>query len=49
MLDKKNKKYLPVVDPGFQVRGEGGGLKILFEVFRVKNQDFMSKNHVFQF
>jgi hypothetical protein len=47
MLDKKNKKYLPVVDPGFQVRGEGGGLKILFEVFRVKNQDFMSKNHMF--
>jgi hypothetical protein len=22
MLDKKNKKYLPVVDPGFQVRGD---------------------------
>ena len=43
-------------DPGFQVRGGGGHLKILrraeggvniFEVFRVKNHDFTPKNHIF--
>jgi hypothetical protein len=43
-------------DPGFQVRGGGerlkkwcrveGGAKI-FGVFRVKNHDFMPKNHIF--
>ena len=42
-------------DPGFQVRG-GGHLKRLrrvegganiFGVFRVKNQDFTPKNHIF--
>ena len=44
-------------DPGFQVRG-GAHLKKLrraeggatfFGVFRVKNHDFMPKNHFFQF
>jgi hypothetical protein len=42
------------VDPGFQVRGAHlkklrraeGGVKI-FGVFRVKNHDFMPKNHIF--
>ena len=41
-------------DPGFQVRGAHlknsrraeGGAKI-FGVFRVKNHDFMQKNHIF--
>ena len=45
----------PRADPGFQVRGGGalknlrraeGGAKIL-ELFRVKNHDFTSKNHIF--
>ena len=31
-------------DPGFQVRGGGGGaLKFVFGVFRVKNHDFTQK------
>ena len=43
-------------DPGFQVRGGGAHLKKLrraegganiFGVFRVKNHDFMPKNHIF--
>ena len=44
------------MDPGFQVRRDGvhlkklrrteGGTKI-FGVFRVKNHDFMQKNHIF--
>ena len=42
------------VDPGFQVRGAhfkklrraDGGAK-MFGVFRVKNQHFMQKNHIF--
>jgi hypothetical protein len=43
-------------DPGFQVRGVGADLKKLhraeggtkfFGVFRVKNHDFMPKNHIF--
>ena len=49
----------PGADPGFQVRGGGGGgahLKKLhraeggtniFGVFRVKNHDFTPKNHIF--
>ena len=46
---------LPGADPGFQVRGGAhlkklrraeGGVKI-FGVFRVKNNDFMPKNHIF--
>jgi hypothetical protein len=45
----------PGADPGFQVRGGAhlkklcraeGGAKI-FGVFRVKNHDFMPKNHIF--
>ena len=32
-------------DPGFQVRG--GALKKIVGVFRVKNQDFTPKNHIF--
>ena len=44
----------PRADPGFQVRGGAlknlrraeGGAKIL-ELFRVKNHDFTSKNHIF--
>ena len=44
----------PGADPGFQVRG--GALKKIapsrgrheiFGVFRVKNHDFMPKNHIF--
>ena len=44
-------------DPGFQVRGGGGvhlkklrrskGGKKFVGVFRVKNHDFMPKNHIF--
>ena len=34
-------------DPGFQVRGEGGTLKKMVWLFRVKNHDFMPKNHIF--
>ena len=33
-------------DPGFQVRGAEGGTNI-FGVFRVKNHDFTSTNHIF--
>ena len=44
-------------DPGFQVRGGGalkksapsGGRRENLGVFRVKNHDFMPKNHFFQF
>ena len=45
----------PGADPGFQVRGGAhlkklcqaeGGTQI-FGVFRMKNHDFMSKNHIF--
>jgi hypothetical protein len=32
-------------DPGFQVRG--GVLQKIVGVFRVKNHDFMPKNHIF--
>jgi hypothetical protein len=47
--------YFSGEDPGFQVRGGAylkklrrveGGAKI-FGVFRVKNQDFTPKNHIF--
>ena len=36
-------------DPGFQVSGGGTHLKKskIFGVFRVKNHDFMQKNHIF--
>ena len=45
-------------DPGFQVRGGGGGTHVkklrraeggakIVEVFRVKNHDFTPKNHIF--
>jgi hypothetical protein len=46
----------PGADPGFQVRKGGVHLKKLhraeggtqiFGVFRMKNHDFMSKNHIF--
>ena len=54
-----DNKYLAGADPGFQVRGGGGGgahLKKLrraeggsknFRVFRVKYHDFMPTNHIF--
>ena len=47
---------LPGADPGFQVRGGGDALKQIAPsggrrenvwVFRVKNHDFTSKNHIF--
>jgi len=41
----KNEDYTGA-DPGFQVRG-GGKLKKFVGVFRVKNHDFMPKNHIF--
>ena len=34
-------------DPGFQIRGGGAYLKKIVGVFRVKNHDFMPKNHIF--
>ena len=37
--------YYTGADPGFQVRG--GTLKKFVGVFRVKNHDFMPKNHIF--
>ena len=53
---RESENYLPIsgADPGFQARG--GALKKLrraeggsniFGVFRVKNHDFMPKNHIF--
>ena len=48
--------FHPGADPGFQVRGGGAHVKKLrhvegganiFGVFRVKNHDFMPKNHIF--
>jgi hypothetical protein len=50
----KSTNTIAGADPGFQVRGGAvkklrraeGGAKI-FGVFRVKNHDFTSKNHIF--
>ena len=50
---------IPGADPGFQVRGGGGGAHLqklrraeggakIVGVFRVKNHDYTPKNHVFQ-
>ena len=45
---------LPGADPGFQVRGAhlkkiaaSGGRREIVGVFRMKNHDFMQKNHIF--
>jgi hypothetical protein len=45
---------MPGADPGFQVRGDAlkknapsGGRQKIFGIFRVKNPDFMPKNHIF--
>ena len=51
-------QILTGADPGFQVRGGGGGAHLkklrraegdakIFGVFRVKNHDFTPKNHIF--
>ena len=53
MLDKKNKKYLPGADPGFQVRGAHlnklhraeGGAKMLG--YSCEKSRFHANNHLF--